>query len=100
VADFLKPPVVDAIDVSGYHGAIGDVIAVRAMDDFEVASVTVVLRDAANAIVEQGAATHSGGLWHYPATVALAAGAAITIEAIAKDRPLNEGRLSMPLTVA
>src|SRR5690242_11135828 len=41
VADFLNPPVVDQIDLSGYAGKIGDKILVRASDELEVSGVTV-----------------------------------------------------------
>ena len=100
VADFLKEPVVEAIDTAAYHGAVGDVIKVRATDDFEVAGVTVAIRNAANAVLEQGAAALVNGEWRYPATTAIAAGTAVTIEAVARDRPGHEGLLQVPLAVA
>jgi hypothetical protein len=100
VADFLNEPVVEAIDSALYHGAIGNVIKVRALDDFEVAGVTVAIRDAANAVLEQGAAIFADGLWHYTATTAIAAGTAVTIEAVATDRPGHSGSRQVPLVVA
>jgi hypothetical protein len=100
VADFLKSPVVEAINAAGYHGAAGDVILVRATDDFEVTGVTVAIRDAANAVLEQGVAVLVDGEWRYTATTAIAAGTAVTIEAVAKDRPGHEGSLQVPLAVA
>ena len=55
VADYLKPPVVPAIDVAGYHGAIGEIIKILARDDFEVSAVTVAIRDGEDAIIQQRA---------------------------------------------
>ncbi len=100
VADFFSPPVVKALDLSGYHGLVGDAIAVLAVDDFEVAGVTVVLRSADQTVLEQGAAVLSEGRWRYLATTAIAVGQAITVEAVAKDRPGHTGTRSEPLVVA
>jgi len=44
VADFFNAPSVDQVDLSGYSGAAGDVIHIRANDDFDVATVAVDLR--------------------------------------------------------
>ena len=100
LADFLKNPVVEAIDVTDYHGAVGDVIKVRAVDDFEVTRVTVEIRDGANAVLEQGAAVQVGGAWHYTATTAIAAGTPVTVAAVATDRPGHFGTREVPLAVA
>lgn len=100
VSDFFSPPVVKAVDLTAYHGAIGDVIAVRAIDDFEVTGVTVAIRDAANVVLEQGAAVLAEGLWRYAATTAVAVGQTVTIEAVAKDRPGHTGTKSEPLVIA
>ena len=100
VSDFLKPPVVQAIDPVGYHGAVGDAIKVRAFDEFEVTGVTVELRDAADVVLEQGPAVLAEGTWRYLATTPVAAGTALTIRAVATDRPGNTGSLQLPLVVA
>lgn len=100
IADYFKPPVVQGIVTTGYHGAIGDPIEVRAFDDFEVVGVTVAIRDAANAILEQGAAVLVDSVWRYTATTAIAVGTAVTIEATATDRPGNPGTQAVPLVVA
>jgi len=100
LGDYLNPPDVPAIDASTYHGAIGDVIKVEAVDRFEVTGVTVVLRDGANAVLEQGAAVLTGGLWHYTATTAVAPGTLLAIEATATDRPGHTGNRTLTLTVA
>lgn len=100
MGDFLNPPVVSAIDAAGYHGRAGDLIKVSASDDFEVASVSVVIRDATDAVLEQGPAALTDGGWTYVATVAVAAGETVTIEAVAKDRPGHPGSQSVPWLIA
>lgn len=100
IADYFKPPVVRDIVTSAYHGAVGNPLDVRAHDDFEVVGVTVTIRDAANAVLEQGPAGLVNDLWRYTATTAIAAGTAVTIEAVATDRPGNTGTLSVSLVVA
>ena len=57
MGDRLSPPQVTAIDLTGYAGAIGNLIHVSAVDDFEVVSVHVTLRDAAGDAFEDGPAT-------------------------------------------
>ncbi len=100
VGDYFNPPVVHAIDVTGYHGQAGDLITMIASDDFEVASVGVVIRDAADAVLEEGPAALVEGRWSYAATVAVAAGETVTIEATAKDHPGNARGKIMPLQIA
>jgi hypothetical protein len=82
---------VGTVDVSGYHGHVGDPIRVGATDDGEVAGVTVTVRTN-SAVLESGAATMGvtpDAPWVYVATVAVAAGQAVTIEATARDRAGN-----------
>jgi hypothetical protein len=100
VGDFLNPPVVQAIDATAYHGVAGDPIKVSATDDFEVVSVSVAIRDAAGAVLEQGPAVLVDGKWTYAATVAATAGETVTIEATAKGRPGNPGSLALPWLIA
>lgn len=99
VGDFLKPPVVTAIDLAGYHGQAGDPLVVHATAGLELTGVHVTIRNAANAILEQGAATLTDGQWRYLATTAVANGTAVTIEAVATDHPGHTGELSVPLVV-
>jgi len=93
MADFLKGPAVDGIDLSAYTGRAGQKITVTAHDeDFEVATVAVVIRDGSHAVLEQGAAAQqTDGSWRYTTTTALAAGQSAVIEATAVDRPGNKG---------
>jgi hypothetical protein len=100
LADYLTLPVVDAIDASGYHGRVGDVIKVAAFDDFEVTGVTVAVRDGEGAILMQGTAVLQDGRWSYAATAAVQVGEAVTVEAVATDRPGHTGSRSVPLVIA
>jgi len=97
VADYLTPPVVDEIDVTGYHKHAGDPILIKAHDDLEVTGVTVSIVDNAQAPVESGTATFdlSVNAWRYVATVDASAKPAVTVTANAQDHPGNTGTLSV-----
>jgi hypothetical protein len=90
-SDFLTPPVVNEIDLSGYRGRIGDLIRVRATDDLEVVSVMVTVRTGGGGKLEEGPATKQHGVWRYLTTAARPSGETVTITATAKDRPGNGG---------
>ena len=100
MADYLNPPVVDAISVADYHGFIGDPVVVRATDDVAVSGVTVTLRDAEDAVIEQGPATLADDRWTYRATVAVPAGQAVMVIATARDGAEQEATKILPLVVA
>ena len=69
VRDCLHAPEIISIRLDDYAGRAGDRIEIDAMDDTEVTAVTVVLRDRAGRIAEQGPAELNGGLyWRYTAT--------------------------------
>jgi hypothetical protein len=93
IADFFNAPVVDEIDLSTYGGKPGDIIRVRAHDDFEVAGVQVQVRDTGGTILEQGAAALSAtdGTWGYTATTTLAVNQQVVIEVDATDLPGHTG---------
>jgi hypothetical protein len=97
-SDFLTPPIIDEIDLSGYRGRVGDIIRVRATDDIEVVGVQVSVQTAAGLKLEEGPAKNVHGVWRYIATTALPPGDTVTIIATAKDRPGNDGvgRASYP----
>lgn len=69
-ADFLHAPEIHRIDLSAYHGRPGDPIRIFATDDFEVASVGVLITDEENLLVEMGMADRGDGKdeWVYLAT--------------------------------
>jgi hypothetical protein len=92
MSDYLKVPRIDLIDADGYHGSVGDVIKVRAWDDFKVVSVTLVIKGPSGEELERGEATFSTELqpeWLYTAKTAFAKSAGTTVTAIAKDLPGN-----------
>ncbi|GAO41380.1 hypothetical protein [Flavihumibacter petaseus] len=99
VQDYCNPPVVT--DVAGHHykGKPGDIIEIRATDDFHVAKVFVEIRDAEGNKLESGYAVVQpfGTVWHYTVTAPneLFAGSRITAWAV--DIPGNEGSLEVLL---
>lgn len=70
VADFMNAPHIDEINISQYTGQPGSTILVRAVDDFNVAQVTVAIYNPDGSLVEQGNAVAEvgGALWKYTAT--------------------------------
>ena len=100
MGEFLNPPEITAISVAGYHGRVGDPIDVQAAADVAVTGVSVAIRDAAGALLEEGAATPADGGWRYLTTAAVPVGEAVTIEATAANLAGQTGTLSVPLVVA
>lgn len=94
-SDFLTPPVVEAVEVSGYRGKRGQRIRVLAFDDLEVVSVEIEIRTAAGNLVEKGAAVSVHGVWNYVATADAPAGERLAVAATAKDRPGNTASLTV-----
>lgn len=100
VSDYLNPPTVEWIDAIDYRGAAGDVIMVKAVDDFMVTRVKVVILDAEGAELESGDAGPDAlrlNQWLYKAQVLNPALAGTTIRAIAYDRPGNSKTLDKVL---
>jgi hypothetical protein len=56
IADFMRPPEIQSIDLSGYHGAPGQTIAIIATDDVKVKSVSVLIATDDGTTIEKGAA--------------------------------------------
>lgn len=90
-ADYLKAPELRKVMAEGYNGAIGDSILFRVIDNFKLQSVTVRILDAANNVIEQGAATlMANGLdWEYIATATNPTVLGSNLEVTAKDTPGN-----------
>ena len=93
-SDFLTPPEVTRIDLSGFAGA-DRLIRVLAVDDVQVVGVRVAIRSAAGAVIEEGPATEVHGVWRYTATSAVPAGESVTITASARDRADNVAHLTL-----
>jgi len=69
VSDYFKLPVIVEMDTSLYTGQAGDMIRIRAIDNFKVASVSVTIFKADNDIVETGMAVAGSNRldWFYTA---------------------------------
>ena len=92
VGDYFNFPEVRKIDLSAFHGHIGDKIGIMAEDDVAVRKVDVVVRKSDGTILEQGPAVLLHDEWVYTMTTAIAAGLNLIFEATATDWPGNEGR--------
>jgi hypothetical protein len=69
VADFLKAPRIDEIDVSHYSGQPDSYIQIRAADDFKVTEVTVSIFNSDGSEIEHGSASvQTDGSWRYVVT--------------------------------
>jgi len=98
LGDAAQSPVVNRIDSTKYHGAVGDTIEIDATDNFKVTGVVVTIDNAAGALIETGNAVMlENENWQYTATVANAALAGSKITAVASDLPANTGTLSVTL---
>ena len=103
IADFLRPPSIDQIDLNGYDGSAGGKIRIRASDDFDVTGVNVAISDSEGQVIEQGPAILSSmnwGRWIYTTTLSVPAGAHIRVEATATDRPGNTATKSEEMVAA
>lgn len=85
VRDYLRPPVIEAVDLDAYHGQNGDLIRVVATDDTCVSGVTVTLRNRDGELVEHGSATSVNGDWEYRVTQTVPGSRVVTVEVTAED---------------
>ncbi len=98
--DFLIAPVVQGIDAIDYTGAAGDLLTIKAIDDFMVTRVKVSISDASGALIEVGEASRkslSENTWEYKTSVAIAPLAGTKITATAFDQPGNRASLDKTL---
>jgi hypothetical protein len=84
-ADYLKPPVVREIDLAEYTGCPGEIIRIEAVDNFEVKSVQVKIRNLDESPIEHGQAEREKDRWIYEARSAVPAGKTVVIEITATD---------------
>lgn len=90
--DAMNPPVVDDLDISGYKGTVGDLIAIKARDVITPKSVTVVISSQTGTVLEQGNAvinTKDRRFWIYTVTAANAALTGTRVAVTATDLPGN-----------
>ena len=99
LTDYLKPPYVEQIDVTGYQGKPGNKISVTALDDFELAEVMVHIADADGVLIEEGLCMFNliTGNYDFTATVAVPELSGVTITAIATDTPGHSASHSVTL---
>lgn len=93
VADWFHAPKIIEIDAQNWHGAEGETIRVKAVDDVQVTQVNVVITDNAGTVIEQGAAVQAeGGWWNYTTTVTDANASRIMVTA--RDLPGNVAEMN------
>ena len=99
VTDYLKPPRVKAIVTADYRGNVGDVIRVKAKDDFKVASVAVKITAPNGDLLEEGPCAQDANyeFWSYTATTNIPDLTDVTITATAKDNPEHYGWMELTL---
>lgn len=85
IANYLNPPIIDRVDLSGYKGRVGSVVRVLATDPIAVACVTVTARDVAGKVLETGPAESDHDVWVYTCTTTLN-GVATKFEITAANR--------------
>lgn len=82
MADWFHPPEIKEIDISDWHGQIGQTIRVQAIDDVQVKQVKVMITDENDVILEQGMAmVEEGGWWTYRTTAAATGNPAVLVSA-------------------
>ena len=95
VANFLTPPVIEQVELSGYSGGRGEPIWIVATDAIEVVDVTVSIRGADGAVIESGPAVKEHGVWRYRTTTAIPAHTARPIEVTARNRARAEAKRTL-----
>ncbi len=75
MADWFHAPEILELDVSAWHGEIGQIIRIKAVDDIQVTQVNVIITDGTGVVSEQGQAVRADGLWWTYTTTAVAVNA-------------------------
>jgi len=70
LSDFCKAPEIRKYQTSDYKGQVGDKISIRVIDDFKVEGVSLIIKDSADSMIEEGSAVLSANNvdWIYTAT--------------------------------
>ncbi|MBS1976588.1 MAG: hypothetical protein JST46_04420 [Bacteroidetes bacterium] len=90
--DFLNAPKIHYVKFKEYHGAAGDILRIKATDDFQVTEVFVRVFGANGKLLEEGHADRyrrKSFMWVYKTKVAHPDVEGTMITIIAKDRPGN-----------
>ena len=90
VSDFMHPPVITEVDLTGYTGRAGQLIRIRAEEKkIGAAAVSLVIADRTQAVLEQGAACveDDGVTWWYAAQKDIPPDQLLWITVRAEDQP-------------
>ena len=92
IGDKMNPPEIHEIHIGRYTGEPGEVIRIRATDDFKVASVSVEISTPDHKLVETGEAQPRGkkGLWRFFTTLKNPQPQGTVISVTAVDIPRNQ----------
>jgi hypothetical protein len=99
VADFMGKPQVLDIDIHGWTGKAGQIILIKATDNFLVLSVRLVIREG-QTILNDGEARQSeldSLIWRYKLQTPLERKPGLVLDAYAYDLPGNVGKYSIEL---
>jgi len=102
MGDYLNRPTLDELDLYHYHGQVGDRIRITTQDDVGVVTVDMTLTTIDGTTIEKGKAVEpwpGSGDWEYIATVSVAPGTELLVEAQASDRPGSRAVRSETVTV-
>ena len=90
VADYLRPPVIEAIDTTNYKGvATDEKILITVTDNVKITTVKVRIESSDKSEIEQGNATLHEGKWQYITTAINASITGDKVIVTATDRPGN-----------
>ncbi|MGC3947225.1 MAG: hypothetical protein QM762_22375 [Chryseolinea sp.] len=92
IGDHMNPPVIHEIHIERYTGEPGEIIRIRATDDFKVVSVTVTILGSDGKELETGEAQLRGkrGLWRFLTTIKNPCPQGTVIRVIASDLARNK----------
>jgi hypothetical protein len=94
LVDYLNAPTVDYVKAQPYTGAAGDILTIKARDDFKVVRVTVEIINRIGKVLERGDAERfirKPFIWKYKVSVANPDIKGTVIRVTAFDRPGNKG---------
>jgi hypothetical protein len=99
-SDYLNAPKVRYINAEEYTGASGELIVIKAIDDFKVTRVSVEIVDPNGEVLERGDAVpyfRKSDLWKYHTSMVNPSLQGTVIRATAYDKPGNKGCMEQVL---
>lgn len=102
VGDLMNPPEITNIHMEHYDGEPGEIIRIRASDDFKVVSVNVTITAADGEVIEKGEAQPRGkkGLWRFFTTIRNPRPQGTVIKVTAYDLPKNKATATLACSEA